>query len=78
VYGNDPGRYERNSTNKRWRGATMLVMARTKKETSPRLGRDASLGEVIEAVNELAAESADRWRVSAPEPLDEPPRVHRS
>ncbi len=43
----------------------------TTENTGPTLSIDVSLGEVIDAVNELAAESAGRrGRVSPSEPLD--------
>lgn len=50
----------------------MSSMATTRKQTTPRLQRDASLDEVIDAVNELAAEWPGAGRLSPSKPLDAP------
>ena len=48
----------------------MSSMATTRKQTTPRLQRDASLDDVIDAVNELAADWPDADRLSPSKPLD--------
>jgi hypothetical protein len=50
----------------------MSSMATTGKQTTPRLRREASLDEVIDAVNELAAEWPSAGRLSPSKPLDAP------